>query len=463
MQEHGDAGDDTESGNVRVYRQRYILVSGEKMSLKSELDGIHGEIVIYGAHLIALECCRFLVDSGKGNQIVGFAVTDKHENPDELEGFQVKEISEYAGRCQTCTVIIAMPEKYHEAVESHARSKGFWNFIKVNLEKMSVIKGRQLIVELQENFGCSFILEKNANDSSWLDIREKGDKKNRTYKFPTLFYKTITEVLEEAGKISLQEKYHEILGTYRNLHVISDGVWDTAEPASDIMKIYMGFSRRDSAKAAVDVYDSWICPLQLGERDPERNIFCLYDDVGESISDKNSIFAEMTGAYWIWKNISSTAYKGLCHYRRHFIITENEIKALERNGFDVILTTPRYVPYGVGNMFLAETPVKKRVYEAMHQAVGECAPEDSENFESYMKSCFYYPNNMVIARNDIYNAYCEWIFRILFRMLDIDLETGYGHGADRHIAYAAELLTSFYFAKNKDNYRIAVTDYRFYS
>ena len=32
---------------------------------------------------------------------------------------------------------------------------------------------------------------------------------------------------------------------------------------------------------------------------------------------------------------------------------------------------------------------------------------------------------------------------------------------DRHIAYSAELLTSFYFAQNKDKYKIAVTDYIF--
>lgn len=93
----------------------------------------------------------------------------------------------------------------------------------------------------------------------------------------------------------------------------------------------------------------------------------------------------------------------------------------------------------------------------------ECSLEDEDGFRNYMKTCFYYPNNMVIARNEIYNDYCEWIFRILFRMLEIDIETDYGHINDRHIAYAAELLTSWYFVKHKEKYCITVTDYEFYS
>lgn len=143
-------------------------------------------------------------------------------------------------------------------------------------------------------------------------------------------------------------------------------------------------------------------------------------------------------------------------------MSEEEIRALKQNSIDVILTMPRYIPYGIGNMFLAETPVKEPVFEAMHQALYECSYEDAEPFKNYMQACFYYPNNMVIAKNQIYNSYCKWIFKILFRMLEIEIKTEYGHQNDRHIAYAAELLTSFYFAKNREEYRIVITDYQFY-
>ena len=134
-----------------------------------------------------------------------------------------------------------------------------------------------------------------------------------------------------------------------------------------------------------------------------------------------------------------------------------------QNSIDVILTMPRYIPYGVGNMFLAETPVKEPVFEAMYQALYECSYEDAELFKEYMTACFYYPNNMVVARSEIYNSYCAWIFPILFRISEMGRKSRYGHEEDRHIAYAAELLTSYYFAKNRSRYHIVVADYYFYS
>lgn len=434
------------------------------MMLTDELKKTEGKLLIYGAHLVALECCRFLIDYGKGSCIVGFAVTNKEDNPEELEGYQVEEIHAYIEQCKLLTVVIAMPKKYHDVVESYAQGKGFRKFIKVGLEEMSVLKSRQMLEEQQKWSGLTFHMEENVHDRSWLDIRAAEMTQQTYFKFPTLFYRKTEDVFKEVSKTAFLEASQEVLGQYRNLCLISEKLVMKAErPISDILQIYMVFSRYDSASISIKEYAPWIYPLQAGGRNSKQEISCLYDDTGETIADKNSVFAEMTGAYWIWKNRNWAAYKGLCHYRRHFIISEEKIRTLEQNGIDVILTIPRYIPYGVGNMFLAETPVKKELYEIMIYAVQECAPEDVLMFKAYLESCFYYPNNMVIARNEIYNAYCEWIFKILFRISDIDARREHGNRNDRHIAYAAELLTSFYFVKNRDVYRIAVTDYQFYT
>ena len=429
-----------------------------------ELEGIEGKILIYGAHLVALECFRFLIYKGKESSITGFAVTNRSGNPEEIEGYPVKEIGEYQDLRHVVTVIIAMPKKYHAAVENHAREKGFQKFIQVSLEEMSLIKREQLLWEQRSRIGFPFVLEKSGRDGSWLDIRRQREETVRYYKFPTLFYRNMDDVFEETENLAFQKDYQKVLGSYRNIHCMPEKEREEiGKPYTEALQVYMIFSRGDSALLSADsAYESWIRPLQVGGRESKMKISCQYDDVGDSIADKNHLFAEMTGAYWIWKNVDQVCYKGLCHYRRHFVISEDEIRRLEQNKMDVILTIPRYVPYGVGNMFLAETPVKAQVFETMVQAIRKCAPEDEIDFKNYMRACFYYPNNMVIARNDIYNAYCEWVFRILFRMLEIEEEKDYGHADDRHLAYAAELLTSFYFVKNKDNYRIAVTEYQFY-
>lgn len=427
------------------------------------LNNISNEILIYGAHLVALECCRFLVASGKENRIVGFAVTNRKGNPEKLEGFPVREINEYRKQSKAITVVIAMPQKYHVVVETHAKKYGFNDFIKLSLEQMAEIKGEQLIERQKESLGAGFLLEANSQESGWLNIKKVSDAPERYYKFPTLFYRNMEDVFRETKRCDFLKDYQNLLGTYRNLHKFpGHNKSEVSKEIKDIMQIYMIFSGGDSSPVVLDEYEPWICPLHVGHRKRDLKISCMYDDLGRSISDRNSVFAEMTGAYWVWKNVSGADYKGLCHYRRHFIISEDEIRSLDKNNVDVILTTPRFIPYGVGDMFLAETPVKMPVFETMFRAVSECFPEDKKILMDYLKTCFYYPNNMVIARNDIYDSYCEWVFRILFRMSEIELETGYGHTDDRHIAYAAELLTSFYFIKNRNKYRITVTDYQFY-
>lgn len=441
--------------------------------LEEKLKRIRGKLLLYGAHLVAMECARWLIGNGKGAQIAGVAVTDIAGNPVELVGFAVKRIDEYVENSRHLTVIIAVPEKYHDEVEQYARARGFCRFLKVSLEDMSKLKVSQLLILQNKYAQLSFYLEEDRNDMSWLNMWEQrsADKSNGGesaagfhVKFPSLFYLDEEKVFAEAATIDLQKNYETICGQYQSIHMLpagNTGKRDVNKPEA-VLNIYMAFSKWDSTKVKTLRYAPWIRPIQVGSKISEQRDGSIFDDTGSNISEKNSVFAEMTGAFWIWKNGADSRYKGLCHYRRHFIITEQEIMALEHNGIDVILTTPRYVPGGIKNMFLAETPVKYPVYERMLHAISQLVPEDRAGFEVYMKCCFYYPNNMVIARNDIYDMYCTWIFPILFRIMEIDIETGYKYMQDRHIAYAAELLTSYYFVKNKDIYNIAVTDYRFY-
>ena len=45
-------------------------------------------------------------------------------------------------------------------------------------------------------------------------------------------------------------------------------------------------------------------------------------------------------------------------------------------------------------------------------------------------------------------------------MMDLDGESGYGHGNDRHIAYAAEMVTSYYFMNELQKSNSVYVDYQ---
>ena len=58
-------------------------------------------------------------------------------------------------------------------------------------------------------------------------------------------------------------------------------------------------------------------PLQVG-RATHEDLGYPGDDTGDNISALNCFYSELTGVYWIWKNVHDAEYVGLCHYRRFF-------------------------------------------------------------------------------------------------------------------------------------------------
>lgn len=416
-------------------------------------------ILIYGAHLVALECYRHLCRCGCGDRVIGFAVSDIQDNPDELEGKPVKSISDYISHADKCTVVIAMPRKYHNVVESGARDLGFDDFVHIGLEDMSLIKGDWLISS------CSnllpFEIRKSSNDPSWLDALVEGPFTTSRFKYPTLYYCDVQEMINES--LRYIELYGaEIEGVTGLKDLDSPGMNTPNINPEQILNVFMAVDTNNVENVRDGALVPWIKPILVGCVGSVNIDGCSRDDEYEgNLSGKNLIFAEMTGAHWIWKMANDSEYKGLCHYRRFFDLTEVDILKMKEAVIDALLTTPRFVPGGIRKMFVAETPVKSYVINSMLDSVEKFSPGERDDFDAYLNSHFYFPNNMVIAKSELYDEYCEWIFPILIRMLEIDLETGYGHDDDRHIAYAAELLTSFFFMKRKHVLKIAYTDYIF--
>ena len=164
-------------------------------------------------------------------------------------------------------------------------------------------------------------------------------------------------------------------------------------------------------------------PLLCGAWNKPNNINFFRDDSGENISKKNLNYSELTGMYWIWKNIESD-YKGLCHYRRYFNLkekkiisfkkvndisfSENELKDILRK-VDLIVPKPLIMKKGIEHQYLSCHDkenfiiLKEIVYKRYSKKM----------IDNYFKTKKLYPYNMLIAKSKIFDDYSEWLFEIL--------------------------------------------------
>lgn len=160
------------------------------------------------------------------------------------------------------------------------------------------------------------------------------------------------------------------------------------------------------------------------------------DNVGENISDKNLFYCELTGQYWIWKNVSCEIV-GITHYRRYFfkgkhIVRENEIRnILQKN--DVIISKKHYLLDSIYNIY--ENSNLKIYMKELTEILRTKFPEYYITFNQVLKKNYTYPCNMLICKKEIFDEYSNWLFNVLFELEDrvkkndkiIDVPRAYGY------------------------------------
>ena len=193
--------------------------------------------------------------------------------------------------------------------------------------------------------------------------------------------------------------------------------------------------------------------------DGEQAADCrFYDNDGENISNKNRQFCELTVLYWLWKNCSSE-WIGLEHYRRRFILPEDWTARLGQ--VDAILPVPLYVYPSLEGNFVARH--KKQVWEMAIQILSEQHPDMQEAAtEFFSKQGCYSPCNMLIARREVLDNLCSWLFPMLF-----DLEGRVGMLEDsyqnRYPGFVSERFISFFFWYYRDKYNVVYSEKNFLS
>lgn len=172
------------------------------------------------------------------------------------------------------------------------------------------------------------------------------------------------------------------------------------------------------------------------------------DNVGIHISERNRSFCELTGMYWIWKN-SHADVVGICHYRRFFSrsgLLKGEKYYLREKGIEKILKKHRLIvpkKFSYGGSVLQGINFAPNIKDMreLYQALMVCTPDYEDDYRWFLGQNHTYFHNMCIMKKDDFDAYCSWLFSILFYMETIhDINTEKSPYRKRLFGFLAERL-----------------------
>jgi hypothetical protein len=163
-------------------------------------------------------------------------------------------------------------------------------------------------------------------------------------------------------------------------------------------------------------------------------------------SPKARNYCELMAAYYLWKN-SGAKIKGICHYRRIFTRVHFEPDT------DVILPMPLVFYPNIDAQ--RKRFISDEDWNAVFLVIKEIYPQCLESIRQIFSGKILYSFNMVAAKSEIFNDYCEWLFAILERVESIRGDETVRQ--DRYLGYIGECLMNFYFQHNKDKLRILHT------
>lgn len=248
--------------------------------------------------------------------------------------------------------------------------------------------------------------------------------------------------------------------------------------------------------------DDIITPIYVGAKINKENLKYLKDSTGDNISEKNENFCELTGIYWIWKNVDADFY-GMMHYRRYLSfedrleykikriiyvfsrlfylnsiinmldmkelfqikiceeeIIRKEIMKVSKNIINKIQKYDIFLPKKeIFNESVYEQYKNVHIVEHLDKLLEIIASEYPEIYPYYerkiKKGNKIYPLNMFIMKKKYFFEYSEFIFDVLFKLekkIKIPLDTY----QKRVFGFLSErmMLPFIEYLKDKKNVRV---------
>lgn len=211
---------------------------------------------------------------------------------------------------------------------------------------------------------------------------------------------------------------------------------------------------------AMPIHDDGFLPIQVGAETSSVKIEgSIGDNTGDNISTKNSVYCELTGLYWIWKNYNDAEYVGLCHYRRYFarnayslkknysILSSKELlEAIQ--GFDIILPIPANKKEANHYYNNDADYEDDRVYIEITSAIRQLFPEYLPTAIDVLKSKQMSFGNIMLANRITFNQYCTWLFAIE-SYLEKFIVDKWGSIEPREMGFISEWLLNIWVSHNK--------------
>lgn len=205
-------------------------------------------------------------------------------------------------------------------------------------------------------------------------------------------------------------------------------------------------------------------PLQCGAAIHPAIGGILHDNDGQSISEKNHEYCELTAHYYAWKNVCAEYY-GFCHYRRFFSAKNHHRPYLVRSKLsksdtrklfrdeqfwcNIIKSHNIIVPRSEDMGITAREHYNSSQFHyaedlrLFSEILSAKVPQLRIAAEKYLSQNRQYFCNMFIMDKKFFFQYCEWLFDIL-EEFDKRKTLHGDFQSDRTDGYLGEIFTGIY-------------------
>ncbi len=203
-------------------------------------------------------------------------------------------------------------------------------------------------------------------------------------------------------------------------------------------------------------------PIWVGSQEdmPEGFVSHAY---GEGIPELNQTYCELTGLYWLWKNVHAE-YKGLVHYRRIFsrrstrdvgqVLTSDDYRSLLKDAC-VLLPAKQMYP---GTTIYDHYVASKRGYEQIHRddlaAIAQAVKSVHPSFAPYVGRVLHADRahllNIFCMREKQFDEYCAWLFALMSAFMELRMDR---EDRRRFVGSVSEFMIDVWLAGTGYSYR----------